>query len=213
MASEDTRSLRRRTKIVATLGPATDDAAVLEELIFAGADVLRINFSHGNADEQATRVKTVRAVATKVGRDVAIMGDLQGPKIRIESFISSPVTLKEDQDFTLDTAMDPSQGTEECVGVAYPNLLNDVTAGDVLLLDDGRIVLSVEELSGTQIRCRVRDGGRLADHKGLNKRGGGLLAPALTDKDRDDIRVAAKLGFDFLSVSFARDASDVEEAR
>ena len=109
--------------------------------------------------------------------------------------------------------MDPSQGTEECVGVAYPNLLNDVTAGDVLLLDDGRIVLSVEELSGTQIRCRVRDGGKLADHKGLNKRGGGLLAPALTDKDRDDIRVAAKLGFDFLSVSFARDAADVEEAR
>lgn len=213
MASEDTRSLRRRTKIVATLGPATDDAAVLEELICAGADVLRINFSHGNADEQATRVKTVRAVATKVGRDVAIMGDLQGPKIRIESFISSPVTLNEGQDFTLDTAMDPSQGTEECVGVAYPNLLNDVTAGDVLLLDDGRIVLSVEELSGTQIRCRVRDGGKLTDHKGLNKRGGGLLAPALTDKDRDDIRVAAKLGFDFLSVSFARDARDVEEAR
>jgi pyruvate kinase len=213
VVSEDTRSLRRRTKIVATLGPATDDVAVLEELIRAGADVLRINFSHGGADQQAMRVETVRAVAAKVGRHVAIMGDLQGPKIRIESFISSPITLDEGQEFTLDTALDPNQGTQECVGVAYPDLVNDVTSGDMLLLDDGRIVLGVEEVSGTRIRCRVRDGGKLADRKGLNKRGGGLLAPALTDKDRDDIRVAATLGFDFLSVSFARDAGDIEEAR
>ncbi len=213
MTSEDTRSRRRRTKIVATLGPATDDAAVLEELIRAGADVLRVNFSHGGADEQATRVETVRAVAEKVGRDVAIMGDLQGPKIRIESFVSSPIMLNDGQDFILDTAMDPSQGTEQCVGVAYPDLVNDVTSGDVLMLDDGRIVLNVENVSGTQIRCRVLDGGELADHKGLNKRGGGLLAPALTDKDRNDIKVAATLGFDFLSVSFARNAGDIEETR
>ena len=213
MVSEDTRSLSRRTKIVATLGPATDDVAVLEELIRAGADVLRINFSHGDADEQVMRVETVRAVAAKVGRNVAIMGDLQGPKIRIESFISSPITLNEGQEFILDTALDPNQGTQECVGVAYPDLVNDVNSGDMLLLDDGRIVLSVEEVSGTRIRCRVHDGGKLADHKGLNKRGGGLLAAALTDKDRDDIRVAATLGFDFLSVSFARDAGDIEEAR
>ena len=213
MASEDTKSPRRRTKIVATLGPATDDATVLEELIRAGADVLRINFSHGDADDQAMRVETVRTIAAKVGHDVAIMGDLQGPKIRIESFVSSPITLDDGQDFTLDTAMDPSQGTEECVGVAYPDLVKDVTSGDVLMLDDGRIVLSVENVSGAQIRCRVSSGGELADHKGLNKRGGGLSAPALTDKDRNDINVAATLGFDFLSVSFARDAEDIEETR
>ena len=214
MANEETGCLRRRTKIVATLGPATDDPAVLEKLIRAGADVLRINFSHGgDADEQVTRVETVRAVAAQVGRDVAIMGDLQGPKIRIESFVSSPIKLDQGQDFTLDTAMDPSGGTEKCVGVAYPDLVNDVVAGDVLLLDDGRIVLGVDNVDGTQIRCRVRDGGELADHKGLNKQGGGLSAPALTDKDRDDVKIAAKLGFDFLSVSFARNAADIDEAR
>ncbi len=213
MASEDTTFPRRRTKIVATLGPATDDAAVLEELIRAGADVLRINFSHGDADDQASRVETVRTVAAKVGHNVAIMGDLQGPKIRIEAFVSSPITLDDGQDFTLDTAMDPTQGTEECVGVAYPDLVSDVTAGDVLLLDDGRIVLNVEKVSDTQIRCRVGGGGELADHKGLNKRGGGLSAPALTDKDRNDVIVAAALGFDFLSVSFARNAGDIEETR
>ena len=213
MTREDTGTQQRRTKIVATLGPATDDVAVLEALIRAGADVLRINFSHGDAHDQATRVETVRTVAAKVGRDVAIMGDLQGPKIRIESFVSSPITLKNGQDFILDTDMDPSQGTEERVGVAYPDLVNDVSSGDVLMLDDGQIVLSVEKVSGTQIRCRVRDGGKLADHKGLNKRGGGLSAPALTDKDRKDIDVAATLGFDFLSVSFARDAGDIEETR
>lgn len=213
MLIEKTGSQRRRTKIVATLGPATDDPAVLEALIRAGADVVRINFSHGNADAQVLRVETVRAVAAKVGRDVAIMGDLQGQKIRIESFISSPVKLQQGQDFTLDTAWDPSEGTEECVGVAYPDLVNDLTAGDVLLLDDGRIVLGVEEVSGTKIRCRVRDGGELGDNKGVNKRGGGLSVPSLTDKDRDDIKVAATLCFDFLSVSFARNAEDIEEAR
>ncbi len=213
MASEETRLPRRRTKIVATLGPATDDPAVLEDLIRAGADVLRINFSHGDSDDQATRVKTVRALAVKVGRDVAIMGDLQGPKIRIESFTTSSVELEQGQEFTLDTAMDPSQGTREKVGVAYPDLVNDVIAGDMLLLDDGRIVLGVEAVSGTRIHCRVSEGGTLADHKGVNKRGGGLSAPALTDKDRDDIKIAADLGFDFLSVSFARNADDIEEAR
>ncbi len=213
MADEETRPPRRRTKIVATLGPATDNPAVLEDLIRAGADVLRINFSHGDADDQAARVKTVRTVAAKAGRDVAIMGDLQGPKIRIESFVSSPVNLVEGEDFILDTSMDPSQGTSERVGVAYSNLVNDVVEGDVLLLDDGRIVLGVEAVSGTQIQCRVYNGGALADHKGVNKRGGGLSAPALTDKDRDDIKVAATLGFDFLSVSFARNADDIEEAR
>ncbi|MFL2545774.1 MAG: pyruvate kinase [Candidatus Rariloculaceae bacterium] len=213
LTTEPTRSTRRRTKIVATLGPSTDDPAVLGDLIYAGADVLRINFSHGVAEDQVERVATVRAVAAKVGREVAIMGDLQGPKIRIESFVSSPVELVAGEPFTLDTALDPASGTQEGVGVAYPDLVKDVVAGDVLLLDDGRIVLDVEQVDGTKIHCRVDGGGRLGDRKGVNKRGGGLSAPALTDKDRVDIKLAAKLGFDFLSVSFARNAADIEEAR
>jgi pyruvate kinase len=204
---------RRRTKIVATLGPATDDPNVLEQLVRAGADVLRINFSHGGAADHARRVDLVRSTAARVGRYVAIMGDLQGPKIRIESFAAGPVTLAAGQRFVLDTDMDPRGGDVGAVGVAYPDLAKDVAAGDSLLLDDGRIVLEVEQVEHTQIRCRVRQGGELADHKGLNKQGGGLSAPALTAKDRQDIRGAAQLDLDFVSVSFARNAGDINEAR
>jgi pyruvate kinase len=214
MDGKDTRTpRRRRTKIVATLGPATDEVEVLEELIRAGADVLRINFSHGLADEQRERVATVRETARRVGRNVAIMGDLQGPKIRIESFTDGFVSLAKGQTFTLDTEMDPESGTAEAVGVAYRKLVQDVKSGDVLLLDDGQIVLEVKDVSGSRVRCVVREGGPLADHKGLNKQGGGLSAPALTNKDRNDIKLAADLGLDFVSVSFARSAEDVNEAR
>jgi pyruvate kinase len=204
---------RRRTKIVATLGPATDDPAVLEQLIRAGADVLRLNFSHGAAKDQAERVDRVRSIAAKARRYVAIMGDLQGPKIRIESFATGVARLEEGQSFILDTAMDPLGGDEKAVRVAYSDLVRDVVPGDLLLLDDGQIVLQVEEVRGTQIHCRVRTGGELADHKGLNKQGGGLSAPALTDKDRADLEAAARLGIDFVSVSFARHAADINEAR
>jgi pyruvate kinase len=204
---------RRRTKIVATLGPATDDPAVLEQLILAGADVFRINFSHGSSADQAARVATVREVAAKVGRHIGIMGDLQGPKIRVESFKTGMVMLGEGQPFVLDTAMDASSGDQHAVGVAYKNLVNDVVAGDTLLLDDGLIVLDVESVEGTRIACRVKLGGKLTDHKGLNKQGGGLSAPALTDKDRRDVETAARLKLDFMSVSFARSAEDIEEAR
>ena len=155
----------------------------------------------------------VRQVAEKVGRHIGIMGDLQGPKIRIESFKAGPVSLTEDHEFTLDVAMDPNAGDEHAVGCAYRKLPNDVVAGDTLLLDDGLIVLEVELVEDTRIHCRVKQGGRLADHKGLNKQGGGLSAPALTDKDRRDIESAARLGLDFMSVSFARNAEDMEEAR
>jgi pyruvate kinase len=204
---------RRRTKIVATLGPATDDPSVLEELVRAGADVFRVNFSHGAGKDQADRVDRVRAIAAKVGRYVGVMGDLQGPKIRIEAFRSGSVTLHPGQLFVLDTAMDPRAGDDHSVGVAYRALVKDVQPGDVLLLDDGQIVLGVEDVRETQVHCRVRQGGMLADHKGLNKQGGGLSAPALTDKDRIDIKFAAKLGIDFVSVSFARHAEDINEAR
>jgi pyruvate kinase len=204
---------RRRTKIVATLGPATDNPAVLEELIRAGADVFRVNFSHGTAAEQAARVATVREIADRVGRHIGIMGDLQGPKIRVESFKAGSATLLEGREFVLDTAMDPNSGDEHSVGCAYRNLVNDVEPGDVLLLDDGLIVLEVQNVEGSRIHCLVKQGGKLADHKGLNKQGGGLSAPALTDKDRRDIEAAAAFKLDFMSVSFARNADDIEEAR
>ncbi len=213
MPTASQEDARRRTKIVATLGPATDDPAVLEQLIRAGTDVFRINFSHGTSKDQAARVATVRQIADKVGRHIGIMGDLQGPKIRIESFKNGPIMLVEDAPFLLDTAMDPNGGDDHGVGVAYRNLVNDVGPGDVVLLDDGLIVLAVEQVEGTRITCRVKQGGKLSDHKGLNKQGGGLSAPALTDKDRRDIETAARLGLDFMSVSFARNAEDIEEAR
>jgi len=204
---------RRRTKIVATLGPATDDAKVIEQLILAGADVFRVNFSHGTAADQAARVARVHQVADKVGRHIGIVGDLQGPKIRIEAFKAGPIMLVEDHEFVLDVAMDPASGDQHAVGCAYRNLTNDVVAGDTLLLDDGLIVLEVERVAGSRIHTRVKQGGKLTDHKGLNKQGGGLSAPALTDKDRRDIETAAKLKLDFMSVSFARNADDIAEAR
>lgn len=203
----------RRTKIVATLGPATEDPVAIESLIHAGADVLRFNFSHDAAEEQRERVKQVRAIASKLNRYVGIMGDLQGPKIRIESFKEGSAYLKQGQTFVLDTDLGPDDGNERSVGVAYDDLKNDVSSGDILLLDDGQIVLDVASVEGNQIICQVKEGGLLANHKGLNKKGGGLSAPALTDKDRKDIEVAAELGMDYVAVSFARNAEDIREAR
>jgi pyruvate kinase len=213
LLSETQDNIRRRTKIVATLGPSTDDPAVLERLIRAGADVLRVNFSHGAAEEQAQRINLVRSVAEKVGRYVGIMGDLRGPKIRIESFRDGGVTLHEGEKFVLDTAREPKSGDQHGVGVAYGDLTKDVEPGDMLLLDDGQVLLQVDDVDGTEVRSTVALGGQLVDNKGLNKRGGGLSAPALTDKDRRDIQTAARLGLDFISVSFAREAGDIEEAR
>ena len=209
----DLENARRRTKIVATLGPSTDDPAVLERLIHAGADVLRINFSHGTTEQQLRRIETAREVAARAGCCIALMGDLQGPKIRIESFAQGSIQLEAGQTFALDTEMDPKGGTDRAVNVAYPQLVEDVEPGDVLLLDDGQIVLQAEAVSRGRIDCRVVQGGELSSKKGLNKRGGGLSAPALTDKDRADIETAAKTGLDFVAVSFARDAADIDEAR
>src|SRR5262249_35327576 len=151
------------------LGPATDNATVLEQLIRAGTDVFRINFSHGTAADQAARVTMVREIASKVGKHIGIMGDLQGPKIRIESFKNHSIVLSEGREFLLDTAMDPNDGDEHAVGCAYRNLTHDVAPGDTLLLDDGLIVLEVQSVEGTRIHCVVKQGGKLADHKGLNK--------------------------------------------
>jgi len=205
--------MMRRTKIVATLGPATDDPERLKRMIRAGLDVARINFSHGTPKDQRTRVEALREVAAACGRDIGVMGDLQGPKIRIKHFRDGKVTINEGDSFFLDSGLAKHEGTEAGVGVAYANLHKDVKPGDLLLLDDGQITLSVERIEDKRIHTRVVNGGELSDLKGINRQGGGLSAPALTKKDHEHIRVAAELQMDFLAVSFVRSAADVEEAR
>ena len=205
--------LRRRTKIVATLGPATDSPGVLEEVIRAGADVLRVNFSHGEAADHERRVRQARAAADAVGKHVALLGDLQGPKIRIERFATGRAMLVEGASFVLDPTLDAHDGTDNAVGMTYPDLARDVAPGDELILGDGQIELVVTAVHGGRVVCRVVTGGEVGDHKGINRRGGGLSARALTDKDREDVRLGAQLDIDYLAVSFVRQASDVDEAR
>ncbi len=202
----------RRTKIVATLGPATDSDRALTDLIVAGTDLVRVNFSHGVFDDHARRIGRVRAAAARVGRVVGILGDLRGPKVRIQRFASGKAMLVDGESFVLDPAFDPDAGTDKIVGVAYESLPRDVRRGDTLLLNDGLIALEVTGIEGTRVHTRVTMGGELTDMKGLNKLGGGLSAGALTDKDRDDIRMAAELGVDYLAVSFVRNGDDVREA-
>jgi pyruvate kinase len=203
----------RRTKIVATLGPATDDTKVLDEVIGAGVDVVRVNLSHGTHEEHAQRAEWVRNRARASGRQVGLLADLQGPKIRIGRFREGSVQVAPGDLFTLDTALALDSGDQTRVGVTFKNLARDVSRGDTLLLDDGQIVLWVNEVAGSEVRCRVVVGGRLSSSKGLNKQGGGLSAPALTDKDRDDICFAAEIEADYIAVSFVRSAEEVKEAR
>ena len=181
----------RRTKIIATLGPATDGEQELEKLFTAGVDVVRLNFSHGSWEDHQRQIDRVRDVAQRNGLHVGILGDLQGPKIRIECFRDGYVRLKQGRKFALDSSVDPLAGNKREVGVAYEKLAEDVSAGDVLLLDDGQIALTVESVSGTRIECLVKIGGTLSDKKGINRQGGGMSAPALTDKDLEDLRRAA----------------------
>jgi pyruvate kinase len=205
--------LKKRTKIVATLGPATDRPEVLESMIRAGVDVVRINFSHGSPEDHRRRVVRIREAAARVGKDIGVLGDLQGPKIRIERFREGPVELVEGGRFVLDASLEADAGTIDAVGVTYKALPADVAAGDVLLLNDGAIVLAVDRIEGPRVECVVQVGGTLSDSKGINRQGGGLSARALTDKDRADIRTAAELELDFLAVSFPREAADMDEAR
>jgi len=203
----------RRTKIVATLGPATDNESVIDDMIRAGMDVVRVNFSHGTHDDHLRRAVTVRNRARAHGHQVGVLADLQGPKIRITRFIDGRIELNTDDRFILDTALDPDQGTRERVGVTYKELAEDVVRGDTLLLDDGLLVLWVEEVAGSEVRCRVVVGGYLTNNKGINRLGGGLSAESLTSKDREDIKIAAEMGADYVAVSFARSADDINEAR
>ncbi len=205
--------MKKRTKIVATLGPATDRPGVLEAMVAAGVDVVRVNFSHGGREDHVRRVQAVREAAARVGKDVGVLGDLQGPKIRIEKFRDGPVELEEGSSFTLDASLAEDAGTAGAVGVTYKALPDDVAAGDILLLNDGAITLAVDRVDGPRVECTVQVGGGLSDGKGINRQGGGLSAGALTDKDRSDIACAAELDLDFLAVSFPRSAADMDEAR
>jgi pyruvate kinase len=203
----------RRTKIVATLGPATDAPGVLEDVIRRGADVVRVNFSHGEPGDHAKRVEAVRSAAQKVGKHVAVLGDLQGPKIRIERFAGGKAVLAEGESFSFDPSIDPHDGTDRAVGLTYVDLARDVRPGDELILGDGQVELQVTAVNGLRVDCRVTTGGEVSDHKGINRRGGGLSAKALTEKDLEDVKLAAALDVDYLAVSFVRQAADVEEAR
>ena len=203
----------RRTKIVTTLGPATDHADNLQQIIQAGANVVRLNFSHGSAEDHLRRAGQVRRVASELGTQVAILGDLQGPKIRISTFAQDKVELAVNDRFVLDSDLATGAGDSQAVGLDYKALPQDVDTGDLLLLDDGRVQLKVEKIDGNRVITRVVVGGPLSNNKGINKQGGGLSAAALTDKDKADILTAAQIGVDYLAVSFPRCGADLEQAR
>ncbi len=205
--------MNRRTKIVATLGPATDEPDVLEKLILAGCDVVRVNFSHGDPETHARRIRMVRAVARELDTDVAVLGDLAGPKIRIERFREARVALEPGQSFILYARDNPPPGDRTGVGVAYLGLARDVRPGSELLLDDGLMAMRVEKVAGDEIHCTVLTAGYLSDRKGLNLRGGGLSIPGLSEADAADIERAAEWQVDYLAVSFPRSAEDIEQAR
>ena len=201
----------RATKIVATLGPACSEPAILKRMLAAGVDVVRLNFSHGKGADHLERARAVRVAARELGREVGILADLQGPKIRIGKFAEGKVELKPGQRFILDAECD--QGDAARVGLDYKELVHDVGPGSVLLLDDGLIKLDVETVDGPRIITRVVLGGTLSNNKGINRMGGGLSAPALTAKDMDDVKTAAQLEADFIGVSFPKNKEDMYMAR
>ncbi len=204
-------AMQRSTKIVATLGPASSEASVLERMFLAGVDVVRLNFSHGTAADHIQRAELVRETCRKVNRAVGIMADLQGPKIRVGKFKDGKITLKTGDPFVLDANV--TMGDTQRVGLDYKELPRDVKAGDVLLLDDGKLVLDVVNVQGSEIQTVTRHGGVLSNNKGINRQGGGLTAPALTPKDIDDIRTAAGMKVDYLAVSFPKSGADMYMAR
>ncbi len=203
----------RRTKIVATLGPASSSSKVITELVSEGVDVFRLNFSHGDMEGHLERARLVREAARKQGVEVALLGDLQGPKIRIAGFRAGGVDLARGDVFCLDCELGAEDGDQHAVGSDYAPLPESVGPGDTLLLDDGRIRLQVEAVQGSQVHCRVLMGGHLSSRKGLNRLGGGLSAAAFTSKDRQDARHAAELELDYVAVSFPACASDIDEVR
>jgi len=203
----------RRTKIIATLGPATDKPKVLTKLIAAGLDGARLNYSHGSRTDHAKRARSLRRAAKAERREIALIADLQGPKIRLERFRNGPIRLEEGDEFIIDADLNVNAGDEQHVGVTYKALPQDVHRGDTLLVDDGRIILQVENIDGNAIETVVLLGGTLSDNKGINREGGGLSAKALTHKDRLDLKHAVEIGADYIAVSFPRTAKDIEDAK
>lgn len=203
----------RKTKIIATLGPSTDSREMIAKLIDAGVDLVRMNFSHGDAAAHLRRAQLVREVSQKKRYHVGIIGDLQGPKIRIQRFVNDQVKLEVGRRFVLDAKLDQMAGSEERVGLTYPDLYKDIAQGDELLLDDGRIVLKVEQSKDGEIVTHVEVGGVLSNNKGINRRGGGLSALSITEKDKQDIKLAVQMGVDYLAVSFPKNAKDILYAK
>ncbi|MED7788660.1 pyruvate kinase [Francisella sp. 19X1-34] len=203
----------RRTKILATLGPASESREALTSMIKAGVNAVRCNFSHGSAEDHRKRVDLIRQIAKEQDTYVGILADLQGPKIRLSKFKKGSVEIKKGQKFTLDADLGLEDGDENAVSIDYKELIQDVKKGDILLVDDGKIVLEVDSVKGNKAVTKVVVGGKVSNNKGINKKGGGLTAPALTDKDKEDIKIAAMLQVDFLAVSFVRDGKDMEYAR
>jgi len=203
----------RRTKIVATLGPASESPEMLDKLVAAGVNVVRLNFSHGTPDEHRTRAENVRAAARRHGICVGILADMQGPKIRCGKFRNGKIILTPGQHFIIDAALGLDDGNDERVGITYKELVSDVEPGAHLLLNDGLIALDVDEIKGQEIHCTVIIGGELSDNKGINRSGGGLSAAALTDKDKEDIKTACDIGVDYIAISFPRDGEDMKHAR
>jgi len=203
----------RRTKIVTTLGPSTDKGEILEAIIKAGANVVRMNFSHGSSEDHKLRAQRVRAIAAKLGRHVALLGDLQGPKIMVSTFKEGKIYLNEGDRFVLDAELPPGQGDQDSVGIDYKKLPQDVQQDDLLLLDDGRVQLLVTAVDGAKIHTIVTVGGPLSNNKGINKKGGGLSAEALTEKDKRDILLAAEIQVEYLAISFPRNGEDMKYAR
>ena len=204
-------TMRRATKIVATLGPASSEPAVLRRLLQAGVNVVRVNFSHGKAEEHVRTVENVRAIAAELKTEIGVLADLQGPKIRIGTFVDGKIDLAPGDRFIFD--IDCEIGDQQRVGLDYKELVHDVRAGDTLLLNDGRMTMRVDHVTDTTIDCTVILGGVLSNRKGINRQGGGLSAPALTSKDMEDIKTAVAIKADFVAVSFPKNAADMYMAR
>ena len=203
----------RRTKIIATMGPATDKPDMLESMVESGVDLFRINYSHQTHLEHRERARALKEISAGHGQEVGLIADLQGPKIRLKRFKDGAILLHDGDEFTLDPSLPDTAGNDKQVGVTYRALAQDVNPGDILLIDDGRIVLEVVNLAKTQVRCRVIVGGKLTDNKGINLKGGGLSAGALTRKDRKDLQHGIEIGADYFAISFVCNAADIKQAR
>lgn len=213
ITNEEFMSRFRRTKIVATLGPASSKPETLKKMFISGLSVVRVNFSHGKAEDHINTIKTVRKTAAELGKIVGVLADLQGPKIRVSKFKDNKIILNNGDKFILDAQLPKDAGDQNTVGIDYKELPHDVHAGDTLLLDDGRIVFSVEKVEGDKVYCNVVAGGELSNNKGINRKGGGLTAPALTEKDLEDLKTAVAANVDYIAISFPRSAADIEYAK